>query len=1792
MPDNTSEELFPEPKKPVTFRDFGDNKAVRKKIFDNVLSAAQSIKPLQNSLHTLSLDNFHYDGPEEYSLARQKDAILKGESLHRRLRGTVELKDNKTGGTLDKRDLTIAHIPYFTDRGTFVLNGIDWTLGHQLRLRPGIYTRVKENGEIESHVNVMPGKGYSHHYILDPETGVFKVHAGQAFMPLLPLLRAYDVKDSELRKEWGPELLARNLPYDSPHIVDKLYSRFVKRSDPKLPIEDKRKALVEAMHSMELDPEVTQRTLGKPHKNITKEAVLDATKKLLAVQRGEQDADDRDDLAYQSVLGPEDLLAERLHKDQKTLRDNFWNVSFKRHLGSLQPGFLSKTINAAIQESGLGLATEEVNSSELLDQQTRVTRLGEGGIKNIDSVPDSSRSVQPSHFGMIDILRTPECFSEDTDVMTKDGWKKWTEVDKNTVFACLINDKLEFHKASDLHVAEYDDILYCAKTPHLNYAVTSNHRLYVKDGRTWKTVYAPIVNNTKNTFRCGGFEPFEGLDGQLSFSDPDANNFYLNRKFGQLVGWLLAQGTLSTEINVFELTITQNSKAEPHNYRQIEEILTSLPFKWYKSGTNKFVIDDVELYGYLAQYLYELTTKQIPPELLNASADTRKALFQVFVDGSSRLDSRGNRSRLCVRSHRLAQDLQLLAFTLGISSKIIKEPGNRQANSVDRYVIYIHIDNERTVMRKAYYTEYYRGKVYCATVPGSLLYVRRGNTTGHWSGNSFKIGVDSRFAYAAKKGDDGRIYAPFRDLKTNQIVYKSPQEVSNQIIAFPGELKGNKPYVAVLHNSKTKYVPRNTVQLESPEMEYGFSPLSNMIPMKSATKGQRVAMGSRFITQALPIQNPEAPLVQSGMPDDINKSFEEHYGEHLGAVKAKQQGRVLSVTPEEIKVKYADGTTQTHELYDNFPYSRKTAIHNTPLVGVGDRFDAGQVLAKSNYTDDNGTMALGVNARIAYIPYKGTNYEDAYTISQSFANRMKSEQIYQHGINHADNVKIGKNTFLGIFPGVFNKDIMKNFDNNGLIKKGTEVKFGDPLILAVKEKEFSASQVHRKRGPTFTNASETWEHHSPGVVTDSVNTRFGNNVVVKTYAGSQVGDKFSTRHGSKGVAGTVVPDEQMPVGEDGKPMELLINPEGVISRTNPSTIIETSLAKAAEKRGYPYKVQDFKNIPDLSEYAANELRKYNIKDTETLTDPETGRKIPNVLTGKQFVMKLHHTAESKSIGRGLGSYSQDEVPAKGGPEGSKRVALMSTNALLSAGATAVLKDAHVVRGQKNDPYWSAFQAGFTPPKPKVPLVYDKFINFLKGSGINVVRQGTQMHLMAMTNKDVEQLAGSRVIKNAETVNWKEGEKAIAGGLFDPKLFGGNYGHDGQNWASLDLHEPMPNPVMEEPIRRLLGLTAQQFEDVLIGNADINGNKGPEAIYNELKKINVPKAIEQARTEMKGSKKTARDAAIRKLGYLKGLETTGLHPTDWFLKKVPVIPPIFRPVSTMAANQGQLISDSNYLYKELFDANENLKNVKGKLSDISHERKTLYDSFKAVTGLGEPTQPKLRDKQVSGLLAHVFGSSPKYSQIQQKLLGANVDIVGRATITPNPDLDMDHVGLPEERAWTLYKPFIIRHLRKSGVGGIDAANAVKNRSPMARNALIEEVKERPVIIDRAPVLHRYGVMAFWPTIVKGDTLQLPPIVTKGFGADFDGDAMQFHVPVSADAVEEAAVKLLPSRNLFAASTFKTHYQPQQEYLGGLFAASTYNEKSKRPRVFRNKKDAQAAYKRGEIGIGHPIEILES
>lgn len=245
----------------VAMRDWDDIPARRQAIFDSVLTSFGKQFPQRYGGVRMEVSDLHFDGPDSFSLADQKRALLSNRYLHRKLKGVVRLMDDKTGEQIEERPMTLMKVPVLTDRGTFIHNGNEYTTMNQARLLSGVYTRRKATGELESHFNVRRGTGNSFRVHLEPDTGLFKMNIGQASLRLYSLLHDLGVPDEQLEKTWGAELLEKNKAKYDARVFDKAYARLVKRPDPKASREDKAKAILESLQAAKLSRQVVDRTL-------------------------------------------------------------------------------------------------------------------------------------------------------------------------------------------------------------------------------------------------------------------------------------------------------------------------------------------------------------------------------------------------------------------------------------------------------------------------------------------------------------------------------------------------------------------------------------------------------------------------------------------------------------------------------------------------------------------------------------------------------------------------------------------------------------------------------------------------------------------------------------------------------------------------------------------------------------------------------------------------------------------------------------------------------------------------------------------------------------------------------------------------------------------------------------------------------------------------------------------------------------------------------------------------------------------------------------------------------------------------------------------------------------------------------------------------------------------------------------------------------------------------------------------------------------------------------------------
>ena len=1084
-------------------------------------------------------------------------------------------------------------------------------------------------------------------------------------------------------------------------------------------------------------------------------------------------------------------------------------------------------------------------------------------------------------------------------------------------------------------------------------------------------------------------------------------------------------------------------------------------------------------------------------------------------------------------------------------------------------------------------------------------------------------GVTLRLPIGVKKRGN-TITTRMFNVKSGKMEDVSPEKALGSNVVLPDQVrwKGGKPVpvgrkvrISSAGNDITEgslkdaqYIMRDPMQM--------LSPSSNLIPFIAADHPNRSTMAGRHMEQAIPLKEREAPLVQSLAG---KQTFDSMLGSFAGH-SSKVAGEVVKVEPGRIVIKDAAGKRHVQQIYNNFPLNAdKAFLHSDSLVKPGDKVKRGQAIADTNFTK-GGDLALGTNLRVGYMPYKGYNFEDGVVISESAAQKLSSEHLHRSSVALDKTHTLSKKKFQAYVPDAMTAVQSVKLDDDGIIKPGMKVTPGDTLIAALRQRQEriedkEIARLHKSLVKPYQDASVKWESDYPGVVTEV--TKKGRQAVVhvKTLEPTEIGDKIAGRHGNKGIITRIIPDAEMPHTKDGRPLHVLMNPTGVPGRVNAGQVLETAAGKIAEKTGKVYAIKNFEPGVDLHQKVSQDLRKHGLTDKEEVVDPKTGQVLGSVLVGPQHILKLKHQVEKKLVARAGGpgyAYDANLIPKGGGPHGAQALGTLGLYSMLAHGAKANLREMQTVKSDaaQSDEFWTALQSGEMLPAPRPTFAYNKFMSYLNALGVNVKKDGNNLQLVPFTDKQVEEMSNG-VIKDAGKMVRAKDLKEEVGGIFDPKVTGGWRG--GTKWSHLRLPEAMPNPLFEPAIQALTGLKKTQFEDVIAGRAAIdpktgkmstdtdNHLTGGKAFDHMLGKLDVKTELEDAHKKLQNPnlKGNRLDHANKKVRYLTALSNAELTPREaYMMQNVPVLPPILRPLSQRP--DGDLnFDDLNQMYKGIGLSANKLAQLSPLMPESEkHElRAEVYDGLRSLTGLGGNANREFR-----GVLDIIQGhrpereggkgtgrkiGQPKEGYFQKKLVQRKQDLSMRSTIVPEPALGLDEVGLPRSAALEIYKPFVIRELRNlTGVSPLEAQRQIKEGGPTVNKALERVMESRPVLLKRDPVLHKYGIQAFNPRVVAGKAVQIHPLVTSGFNADFDGDAMGAFVPVSAEAVDEAR-KMYPSSNLFSPSTGDVMYKPTLESQLGLYGLTKPG--SKGGKTFKNIDEMESALRKGEVDLNAQVKV---
>ena len=390
------------------------------------------------------------------------------------------------------------------------------------------------------------------------------------------------------------------------------------------------------------------------------------------------------------------------------------------------------------------------------------------------------------------------------------------------------------------------------------------------------------------------------------------------------------------------------------------------------------------------------------------------------------------------------------------------------------------------------------------------------------------------------------------------------------------------------------------------------------------------------------------------------------------------------------------------------------------------------------------------------------------------------------------------------------------------------------------------------------------------------------------------------------------------------------------------------------------------------------------------------------------------------------------------------------------------------------------------------------------------------------------------------------------------------------------------------------LTESRFRELRDLFAGIfTAGMGAEAVLEVLRKIDTDTMRDDLQEEMQSTSGQRRKKAIKRLRVVEAFRKSGNKPEWLVLTTLPVLPPELRPMVQLDGGRFAT-SDLNDLYRRVINRNNRLKRLielQAPEIIVRNEKRMLQEAVDALVDNGRRGRPVAgshnhRLKSLSDLLRG------KQGRFRQNLLGKRVDYSGRSVIISGPDLQLHQCGLPRRMALELFKPFVMNRLVMKGYAhNIKSAKRMAERiRPEVWDILEEVVKDRPVMLNRAPTLHRLGIQAFEPVLIDGSAIQVHPLVCTAFNADFDGDQMAVHVPLSREAVMEARHMMLSTFNMLSPSSGEPIVAPTQDIVLGVYYMTIIDEKAKGAgKKFNNFEDAKLAHEMEIVALRAPIAV---
>ncbi|MDP3012709.1 MAG: hypothetical protein Q8M92_00610, partial [Candidatus Subteraquimicrobiales bacterium] len=542
--------------------------------------------------------------------------------------------------------------------------------------------------------------------------------------------------------------------------------------------------------------------------------------------------------------------------------------------------------------------------------------------------------------------------------------------------------------------------------------------------------------------------------------------------------------------------------------------------------------------------------KWIPEEFFSAPIEVREALMNALLLGDGKTgNNRNDKPKwntdkayriFFSASGLLADGFERLAISLGYPTSRKLRPDKRKDTYFDIHEVSLLLRREVRSGKKHYHITEYSGMVYCAEVPGGLLFTKRGNHP-LWSGNSQAAGVTLFLTNDTKKSGK-TLKTKVINVKTGAFDWLTPEDMHRETVAFPGEfvVKDGRwvspdNEVVSLQDGKQVVKHPSVVKYMLASADGLFDMSSNTIPFIQSNQANRLLTSSKMSTQTSPLANPEKPLVDVLI---ANKSVLDVIGDKY-SIHSKVSGVVKEVNEDYITVSDSSGHVR-HNIPNNIPLNSDAFIDSVPRVKPGQKVKKGELLADTNHTID-GKMVSGVNLNIAYLPYHGLNYEDSTVITESAAQRLATQHIYRVHVPKENIFDIKK--YRAYSPYDIKDEDMGRYDDKGIIHKGEEIHPDDILAASMQKRVFSMAdsliqRLKKSSVQPYKANPVAWGRTMPGVVTDVREGKDGYDIYVKTTEPVLPGDKLVGRHGNKTTVSTIIPDADAPVTAAGDRIDI------------------------------------------------------------------------------------------------------------------------------------------------------------------------------------------------------------------------------------------------------------------------------------------------------------------------------------------------------------------------------------------------------------------------------------------------------------------------------------------------------------------------------------------------------------------------------------------------------------------------------------------------------------------------------